>query len=214
MIQIASFTFNPFQENTYILYDETKECAIIDPGCYDDYERGELVKFIEKNELKPVRLLNTHCHVDHVFGNAFIARKYGLELEAHKDDLFLLQALTITANMYQLNAEESPEPAKFLNEGDQVKFGNSTLDVLHTPGHSPGSITFYSKEQSFAIVGDVLFNMSIGRPDLPGGNLDVLLNSIRTKLIPLGDEVKVYAGHMNPTTIGFERKNNPYLVTA
>lgn len=214
MIQIASFTFNPFQENTYVLYDETKECVIIDPGCYDDYERAELVQFIERKELKPVRLLNTHCHIDHVFGNAFIARKYNLELEAHKDDLFLLQALPFTANMYQLNAEESPEPARFLNEGDQVKFGNSLLDILHTPGHSPGSITFYSKEQKFAIVGDVLFNMSIGRPDLPGGNLEVLLNSIRTKLLPLGDDFNVHAGHMSTTTIGFERKNNPYLITA
>ena len=214
MIQIASFTFNPFQENTYVLFDETSECVIIDPGCYDERERQELAGFIEKKGLKPVRLLNTHCHIDHVLGNSFIASKYGLKLEIHKDDLFLLHNLKPQATMFGVRAEESPEPEVFLNEGDQVKFGDSTLDILFTPGHSPGSITFYNKEEKLAIVGDVLFNLSIGRTDLPGGDMDILLHSITKKLLPLGDDVRVYAGHMDPTTIGFERKNNPFLVTA
>jgi hydroxyacylglutathione hydrolase len=214
MIQIASFTFNPFQENTYLLYDETRECVIIDPGCYDEHEKRELAGFIEKKELKPVRLLNTHCHIDHILGNAFVSQKYGLKPEIHRDDLFLLQGLLFTAQMYQVNAEESPEPGGYLNEGDQVKFGNSTLDILFTPGHSPGSITFYNKDEKFAIVGDVLFNLSIGRTDLPGGDYDVLIHSITAKLLPLGDDVKVYAGHMDATTIGFERKHNPFLTTA
>lgn len=214
MIQIASFTFSPFQENTYVLYDETKECAIIDPGCYDDRERQELSDFIEEKELKPVRLLNTHCHIDHVFGNAYVSRKYGLGLEAHKDDLFLLRALLQTARMYQVNAEESPEPSVFLDEGQQVKFGNTVLDILHTPGHSPGSITFYNKEQKIAIVGDVLFRLSIGRTDLPKGDFNTLISSIKNKLFPLGDDMNVFAGHMEPTTIGYERKNNPFLTTA
>ena len=211
MIQIASFTFNPFQENTYILYDETRECVIIDPGCWNESEREELTGFIEAKELKPVRLLNTHCHIDHVFGNAFIARKYGLGLEMHKADLPVLKALPQVAHMYQLNAEESPEPESFLDEGQQVKFGRSSLDILFTPGHSPGSITFYSKPDKFAVVGDVLFYGSIGRTDLPGGDHETLLNSIRTKLYTLDEEVKVYAGHMGPTSIGFEKKNNPFV---
>jgi hydroxyacylglutathione hydrolase len=214
MIQIASFTFSPFQENTYVLYDETKECAIIDPGCYDDRERQELSDFIVEKELKPVRLLNTHCHIDHVFGNAYVSRKYGLGLEAHKDDLFLLRALLQTARMYQVNAEESPEPSVFLDEGQQVRFGNTVLDILHTPGHSPGSITFYNKEQKIAIVGDVLFRLSIGRTDLPKGDFNTLISSIKNKLFPLGDDMNVFAGHMEPTTIGYERKNNPFLTTA
>lgn len=211
MIQIASFTFNPFQENTYVLYDETKECVIIDPGCYDDAERKKLTDFIAAKELKPVRLLNTHCHIDHVFGNAFISRQYGLGLEIHKLDLPVLQALPQVAHMYQVNAESSPEPSAFLDEGDQVRFGNSSLDILFTPGHSPGSITFYNKEDEFVIAGDVLFYGSIGRTDLPGGDHETLLKSIKEKLYTLDENVKVYAGHMGPTSIGFEKKNNPFV---
>lgn len=211
MIQIASFTFNPFQENTYVLYDEAKECVIIDPGCYNDAERKQLTDFIASKELKPVRLLNTHCHIDHVFGNAFVSRQYGLGLEIHKLDLPVLQALPQVAHMYQVNAENSPEPSAFLVEGDQVKFGSSTLDILFTPGHSPGSITFYNKEDGFVIAGDVLFYGSIGRTDLPGGHHETLLKSIKDKLYTLDENVKVYAGHMGPTTIGFEKKNNPFV---
>lgn len=211
MIQIASFTFNPFQENTYVLYDETNECVIIDPGCYNERERQTLRDFIASKELKPVRLLNTHCHIDHVFGNAFVASEYMLGLEIHHADLPVLESLPRVAHMYQLNAQESPEPASFLDEGDQVKFGNSTLDILFTPGHSPGSITFYNKEQKIAIVGDVLFHLSIGRTDLPGGDYNTLIASIKNKLFQLDDDVKVYSGHMESTSIGFERKNNPFL---
>lgn len=212
MIQIASFTFNPFQENTYVLFDETKECVIIDPGCSNDRENKELRDFISSRGLKPVHLLNTHCHIDHILGNAFISREYKLEPEIHKDDLFLLHALLRTAQMYGVNAEESPEPSKFLDEGDQVKFGNSVLDILFTPGHSPGSITFYNKDEKLAIVGDVLFHQSIGRTDLPGGDYNTLIASIKNKLLPLGDDVKVYAGHMESTTVGAEKKYNPFLI--
>ena len=211
MIQITSFTFNPFSENTYVLWDETKQCLIIDPGCYDTKERAELCDFIEKNSLQPVRLLNTHCHIDHVFGNSFISKKYKLDLEINEKDLPNLNSLMQVAHMYQLNAEESPEPKKFLNEGDRIVFGNSTLDILFTPGHSPGSITFYNKEQEFMIAGDVLFYGSIGRTDLPGGHHATLINNIKTKLFPLGDGFKVYSGHGQVTSIGFERKNNPFL---
>ncbi len=212
MISIKSFAFGPFQENTYILFDETKECVIIDPGCYDSTERAALANYIDNNKLKPVKLLNTHCHLDHVFGNGFIAEKYNLKLEINKFDKPVLDALMMTAKMYGLNAEPSPEPSIYLNEGDKITFGTSTLEILFTPGHSPGSITFYDTTQKFMIVGDVLFNGSIGRTDLPGGDFQTLISSIKNKLFPLGDDYNVYNGHGSSTTIGFERKSNPFLV--
>ncbi len=212
MISVHYFTFGPFQENTYILFDETKECIIIDPGCYDSSERAELTKFIEENKLKPVKLLNTHCHLDHVFGNGFVAEKYRLQLEINKNDQLVLDSYLGVASMYNLNAQPSPVPSIYLDEGDVIKFGNSTLEILFTPGHSPGSITFYNRGQKFMIAGDVLFYGSIGRSDLPGGHHETLINSIKTKLFPLGDDYKVYSGHGPETTIGFERNNNPFLI--
>lgn len=211
MLKVDFFTFGPFQENTYILSDETSECLIIDPGCYDDEERNTLVAFLEKNNLKPVKLLNTHCHIDHVFGNKFIAEKYSLGLEIHKKDLKVLESLMSVAHLYGLNAEPSPEPKIFLEEGDKITFGKSELDILFTPGHSPGSICFVSNEQKFVIGGDVLFYGSIGRTDLPGGHHATLIESIKTKLFPLGDDFTVYSGHGPETKIGFERKNNPFV---
>lgn len=211
MIQIQGFVFNPFEENTYILFDETKECVIIDPGCFNPSEREEIIQFIKDENLKPVRLLNTHCHIDHVFGNAFIAKRYNLGLEIHKNDLEILHSLPQVSHLYGLNAEESIEPSVFLEEGDKITFGNSLLDVLFTPGHSPGSICFISHEDKFVIGGDVLFYGSIGRTDLPGGDHETLLNSIRTKLFSLADNYVVFSGHGHETTIGFEKKNNPFL---
>lgn len=211
VIKVDFFTFGPFQENTYVLHDETKECILIDPGCYDDAERAELVAFIEHHKLKPVKLLNTHCHIDHVVGNRFISEKYGLGLEIHEKDLKTLQALMQVAHLYGLNAEPSPEPETFLEEGDKIRFGVSELDILFTPGHSRGSICFVSHEQRFVIGGDVLFYGSIGRTDLPGGDHETLIASIKTKLFPLGDDFTVYSGHGPETTIGFERENNPFV---
>lgn len=211
MIKIASFTFNPFQENTYILHDETKECIIIDPGCYDESERTELTDYINDWKLKPVRLLNTHCHIDHVFGNRFISEKYKLDLEMNEKDKPVLDSLMQVAHLYNLNAEESPKPKKFLDEGDKVKFGNSELEIFFTPGHSPGSICFYNKNQKFIIAGDVLFYGSIGRTDLPLGDHQTLINSIKEKLFTLEDDVTVHSGHGPTTNIGYERKYNPFL---
>lgn len=211
MISIRSFTFNPFQENTYVLYDVTREAVIIDPGCYDDGERAELVAFIEENKLKPVKLLNTHCHVDHVFGNRFIAEKYKLGLEMHEKDLKVLNSLLQVAHLYGLNAEESPAPKVFLEEGQKIAFGSSELDIVFTPGHSPGSICFISHPQKFIIAGDVLFYGSIGRTDLPGGHHQTLIDSIKQKLFPLGDDYTVHPGHGPETNIGFERRSNPFL---
>jgi glyoxylase-like metal-dependent hydrolase (beta-lactamase superfamily II) len=211
MIKMHSFTFSPIQENTYILYDDSGECVIIDPGCYNDDERHELAAFIEEKKLNPVRLLNTHCHLDHIFGNGFVSKKYNLKPEFNKHDLPVFYAFAATCNLYGLNCDPSPEAGNYLDEGDVVKFGNSELEIVFTPGHSPGSITFYNKEDKFMISGDVLFYGSVGRTDLPGGSMETLVNSIKTKLFPLGDDFKVYSGHGPATTIGFEKKNNPFL---
>lgn len=211
MLQVATFTFNPFSENTYILYDETKECIIIDPGMYTHKEEKTLVDFIETNSLKPVRLINTHCHIDHVFGNYFVAEKYGLSLETHKDEIPVLNYAIVAAQMYQLKYEPSPQPTVFWEEGDTISFGNTQLEVLFTPGHSPASICLFNAAARLVIAGDVLFRESVGRVDLPGGDGATLLKSIQTKLLPLGNDVIVYPGHMGSTTIGHEKTHNPYL---
>ncbi len=211
MIQIETFTFNPFQENTYLLHDETKECIIIDPGCYDTNEQNQLVQFIEQNDLNPVKLLNTHCHLDHIFGNSFIMSKYNLELIIHKADLPVLESAPMSASMYGVALAPSPQPSSFLEGGDVFSFGNSILDVLFTPGHSPGSICFHNKDQKFLIGGDVLFLQSIGRTDLPGGDHNTLIQSIKTKLFPLDDDTVIHPGHGPETNIGFEKANNPFV---
>jgi glyoxylase-like metal-dependent hydrolase (beta-lactamase superfamily II) len=211
MITIQGFSFNPFQENTYILYDETKECVIIDPGCSNKEEQDELVQFIKDEGLKPVRLLNTHCHVDHVMGNTFVSKKFMLGLEIHKGDLETLHSLPQVSHLYGLNAEESVEPTGYINHGDKIKFGNSSLDIAFTPGHSPGSVSFISHADKFVICGDVLFYGSIGRTDLPGGDHELLLSSIREKLFVLEDDFTVLSGHGQETSIGFERKHNPFF---
>ena len=212
MINIQTFAFNAFQENTYILFDQTKECVIIDPGCYDNMEQRILVDFIEQNELKPVKLLNTHSHIDHILGNNITANKFNIKLAMNELDLEGLRRTVDYGKVYGFNVEESPEPEEFLNEGDQVKFGHSVLDILFTPGHSPGSISFINKDQKFIIAGDVLFFGSIGRTDLPGGNHATLISSIKTKLFALDDKYKVYPGHGPTTSIGYEKQNNPFLI--
>ncbi|MFK8101624.1 MAG: MBL fold metallo-hydrolase [Saprospiraceae bacterium] len=212
MTLVANFSFNPFQENTYILYDDTKECIIIDPGCYTAAERTQLKEFITEAGLKPVRLINTHCHIDHVFGNKFVADTYGLTLEIHQGELVVLEAMEMVCRQYGIpDIQISPAPGKYLAAGDEIKFGNSSLKALYTPGHSPASLSFYCEESNFVIAGDVLFQNSIGRTDLPGGDMNTLLTSIRQQLFPLPDDVRVYPGHGPATTIGYEKANNPFL---
>lgn len=211
MTKVKFFEFSPFSENTYVLYDDSKECIIIDPGCYDSREQKTLTGFIEDEGLRPVRLINTHCHIDHVFGNKYIAELYGLTLEVHRNELPVLAWLPQSAMMFGVKADPSPQPGHFIEEGDLVTFGNTTLETLLTPGHSPGSLTFYCRESGFIISGDVLFFGSIGRTDLPGGDYDTLIRSIQEKLLPLEDDVKVFSGHGQMTTIGFERRYNPFL---
>jgi glyoxylase-like metal-dependent hydrolase (beta-lactamase superfamily II) len=214
MANVLKRTFNPFQENTYIVYDETGECIIFDPGCYSKEEKDSLVQIIDQHSLKPVRLINTHCHIDHVFGNKFVADTYGLELEMHKGEVPVLQAAPQSAAMFGLPLPDgplSPEPGRFIEEGEVIKFGNTELKALMTPGHSPASLSFYCAASDFVIAGDVLFFGSIGRTDLPGGDYNTLIESIRTQLFPLGDQVTVYSGHGPETNIGYEKQHNPFL---
>ncbi|MGI8892988.1 MAG: MBL fold metallo-hydrolase [Bacteroidia bacterium] len=211
MIHIKGFTFNPFQENTYVLYDDTRDCLIIDPGCYDPEEKLELTDFIRQEKLKPVKLLNTHCHIDHVLGNKYVAETWGLDLIIHRFEIELLEAVQEYGANWGIFAEKSPTPASFIDEGDYIEFGNSRLEVIFTPGHSPGSVCFSSPKDKFSISGDVLFYQSIGRTDLPGGDYDTLINSIRQKMFALPDETKIYPGHGPATTIGAEKKSNPFL---
>ena len=205
-------TFNPFQENTFILWDDTKECIIIDPGCYEEHEKEYLRNFINSNNLKPVKLINTHCHIDHILGNNFVSEKWNIDLYIHKEDVPLIENAEKIAKTYGFTEyESSPYPKHFLEEGKILKFGNCKLTVLFTPGHSPGHICLLNKEQGCILSGDVLFNGSIGRTDLPGGDYDTLINSIKTKLLCLEDDTEVFCGHGPSTSIGKERLSNPFL---
>lgn len=210
MLRIAKFTFNPFQENTYVVHNG-KEAIVFDPGCWNAAEEQELETYFEENALKPVRLVLTHAHIDHILGCAWIHKQYGLLPEMHRSDLPTLKSGERTSSMYGIPYDVSPEPEKFLAAGDTVKLGDDELHVLFVPGHAPGHIALHSSAQQFVICGDVLFMNSIGRTDLPGGDTETLLRSIREQLLPLGDAVKVYCGHGPDTTIGQERKSNPFL---
>lgn len=210
-MHIARFTFNAFGENTYVLYDDTLECVIVDPGCSSKAEQEILTTFIEGNKLTPTMLFNTHCHIDHVLGNKFVSDKYGLALSSHKDEQQVLDMQPIVSNMYGIDYEPSPKITIFYDGGDELTFGNTTLQVLFTPGHSPASISLYSPATGHLVAGDVLFQQSIGRTDLPGGNMDTLLTSIRQQFFVLPDVTVVYPGHGPETTIGEEKRSNPFL---
>jgi glyoxylase-like metal-dependent hydrolase (beta-lactamase superfamily II) len=211
MLLVKSFTFNPVSENTYILYNEAKQAVIIDPGCYFDQEKLRLKTFLDTNNLQLVQLLNTHCHLDHIFGNKWVYETYGLELFLHKNEEQILAFGPQSGKMWGLPFDNYEGPLHFIDEHDIIKIGNDQLKVLLTPGHSPGSVCFYCETQKFVIGGDVLFKESIGRTDLPGGNHHALLESIRENLFVLPDDVTVYPGHGEPTTIGHEKKHNPFL---
>jgi hydroxyacylglutathione hydrolase len=212
MFAVKAFTFSPVQENTYILYNEQKKAFIIDPGCYFDEERDELASFLKQTELQPIQLLNTHCHLDHVFGNKWIYETYGLELYLHANEKQVLDFAPASGLMWNLPFDNYNGPLHWLKEGDELEMGDDKLTVLFTPGHAPGHVCFYCKAQNFVIGGDVLFRESIGRTDLPGGHHQTLLNSIRTQLFVLPDETIVYSGHGPATTIGHEKKHNPFLI--
>lgn len=211
MITVKGFTFNPVQENTYILFNEDLISCIIDPGCYVSAERKELQDFINEYKLSLKYLLNTHCHLDHVFGNKFVFDTYGTLLHLHEGEKPVLEYAPISGEAWGLPFENYDDELVFFKEGDIIRLGEDELKILFTPGHSPGHVAFYCEAQKFIIGGDVLFNGSIGRTDLPGGDHETLLQSIRQQLFTLPDDVVVYPGHGVATTIGFEKWNNPFF---
>jgi hydroxyacylglutathione hydrolase len=211
MLYLKCFCFNPFQQNTYLVYDDKGEAFIIDPGNFTSSENEELKKFISDKKLKLTRLLLTHAHIDHILGNKFIYDTYGLLPEVHKAELFFIEKMEHSSEMYGLKTDLSPMPEKYINEGDKIKLGEYTFDCLFTPGHSPGSISFYNAQNKILISGDVLFSGSIGRTDLPLSEPDKILESIKEKLFVLPDDVKVYSGHGASTTIGTEKEYNPFF---
>lgn len=211
MLQIKSFVNNPYQENTYLLFDENGECAIIDPGMYSAAEQNIVVDFIRDRHLKPILLLNTHCHIDHVLGNKFIYDQYGLKPQFHEGETAVLASVPAYAPQMGFQYELSPMPDHFLAETETLKLGNAELKIILAPGHSPAHLCFYIAKENLLIGGDVLFRGSIGRTDLPGGNYAQLIKNIKEKLFLLPDNCVVYPGHGEETTIGFEKQNNPFL---
>ena len=212
MTQLKSFAFNPFSENTYILFDDTtREAIVIDPGFYTANERKMFLKYIDDNQLIVKRLLNTHCHLDHVIGNPFIIETYDAGLECHRAELPVLNNAERVGAMYGVAVPPQFPPSVFIEDNAVITLGCIELKAILAPGHSPGSLCFYDEKNKFLIGGDVLFFGSIGRTDLPGGSHAQLIESIKTRLMPLPDDVKVYSGHGQPTTIGRERQSNPFL---
>jgi len=210
-MHLGIFTFNPFQENTYILYDETNDCVILDPGCINESERKVLDDFIKGNGLNPVKLINTHCHIDHILGNKYVSERYNIGLEIHEGELVVLNSGELVSQKYGVPYEKSPQPISYIKDEDIIEFGNTKVKSIFTPGHSPASLSFLNEEEKILIAGDVLFHESIGRTDLPGGSMDILLKSIAERFMVLDDDTQVYSGHGPKTTIGHERANNPFL---
>ncbi len=210
MLSIEIFTFNAFSENTYVVFDETSEGVIIDPGCYSREEKQELSSFIENQGIKVKFILNTHCHIDHVLGNNYVKEKYKAPLLLNKIEDAQLRAVKNYASVYGFEGYREAEPDQFIDEKDTITFGNAKWNTLFLPGHSPGHIGFYDAKEKILFSGDVLFQHSIGRTDLPGGNFDTLIKSIHQNLFSLPDEVVVYCGHGAATTIGEEKISNPF----
>ncbi|MBO9563477.1 MAG: MBL fold metallo-hydrolase [Niastella sp.] len=211
MLRIKQFTFSPLQENTYVIIGEQDECCIVDPGCYFGNERNELKEFIQETGLSPKYLLNTHCHLDHVFGNKFVHDTWGLTLHLHEKEKVVLDYAPVSGMNWGLPFDNYKGDLIYLREGDTIRLGDDKFDVLFTPGHAPGHISFYCAAQNFILSGDVLFRGSIGRTDLPGGNFDTLAQSIREQLYTLPNETVVYSGHGPETTVGKEKRTNPYV---
>lgn len=211
MIKIEKFVVNPLGENSYILYDETGECIFVDPGFFYDEELEEIREFVKVNRLTPVKIVNTHCHFDHIMGVEFVRNEFNIPFLAHSQDDFWVEKAIEQGKMFGFNMEKVMPVDEFVVENELVKFGNSELEIIHVPGHSPGHVVIYSKNDGILIAGDVIFNGSIGRTDLPGGDYETLISNIKSKLFVLPDETKVYCGHGPETSIGFEKRNNPFL---
>lgn len=211
MLSVQSFTFNPFQENTYLIINNKNQCWIVDPGMFDARETNHLFDYISAKQLVPQAIINTHTHLDHIFGVQAVIDRYNIPFGIHEKDLPLLNAATASAARFGFEFNHIPKPGFFISENTPFTVGDDELAVKFVPGHSPGSIAFYYQPGNWVVAGDVLFQGSIGRTDLPGGHFDTLISSIRTQLFPLTDETTVYSGHGPSTTIGQEKKYNPFL---
>lgn len=212
MLNIKEFIFSPFDVNAFVVWDEaSKESAIIDPGCYSNEEKNKLEKFIAEKELKVKYLFNTHCHIDHIFGNAFVKTKFNPEFIIPKEDLFLLEMGEEQGKMFGLELDKQPEPDDYFSEEKILSLGEISFSFIFTPGHTPGEFCIYSEKEKICFTGDVLFKEGIGRTDLWGGNYSTLINSIKNKLFALPDDVKIYPGHGEASTIGYEKSNNPFF---
>lgn len=212
MHSLHSFVFNDFAVNTYLVWDQSGNCIIIDAACYADFEKRKLEAFILDNKLKPSLLVNTHGHIDHILGNRFIADRFGLELYAHADSMMFYEQAPLYGAVFGFDPGDQCKPTQFLQEGQIVLCGSMEMEVIYVPGHADGSICLYFKESSMLFSGDVLFNGSIGRSDLPTGDVNLLIKGIKEKLLPLPGETIVYPGHGDFTSIGKELNFNPYLV--
>lgn len=211
MLTVHSFCFNAFQENTYVLYNEQKEAIIVDPGCYLKHEKETLSNFINEKGLTPKLLFNTHCHLDHVFGNNYVCELYGLTALIHPNEQIILDRLPEAAARWGVETEAFRGAVSYIQQDEIIKFGNDSFNVLATPGHSPGSVCFYNEAQDFLLGGDLIFLDGVGRTDLPGSNPLDLIKSITTQILPLPDTLTIYSGHGEPTTLGREKAKNPYI---
>lgn len=212
MIEIGKLVFNSFMENTWVLYDETRECIIIDPGCSHEAEEAELLQFIESRQLKPVGVYNTHLHIDHFFGNEFVMKTWNLPMRIHPEGIHFLNTAIGFASVFGYDLKTVPKPEGELHEGDCIRFGQSVLEVIEAPGHAAGSFCFINRAQQLVLTGDVLFQGSIGRTDLPSGDFDQLMDTIKNKLFRLADDYRVLPGHGPETTIGEEKRSNPFVM--
>lgn len=211
MLQIHSAVYNPFSENTYVIYNENNLCWIVDPGMYDPNEVGELRDFIDSRGLKPQAIINTHAHIDHIFGVQALIDAYQIPFWLHHREAPVLASAAASAMMFGLNFSKAPAVTEYLNVDEPMTLGGDQIELRLAPGHSPGSVVFFYAEGGWAIGGDVLFAGSIGRSDLPGGDMDTLLASIRTQLYTLPEGTIVYPGHGPETTIGEEMRSNPFV---
>ncbi len=211
MLRIEQFICNPFQENTYLIYNEQKECFVIDPGCYNTQEQADLLNYIQSNQLQVMAIVNTHCHIDHVFGVNYLVENLAVPFKIHPAELPVLLAAPEVGQRFGVHCPPITSTPEYITQADKLKLGNYTFEIRFTPGHSPGSISFYQAESKWLISGDVLFQGSIGRTDLPGGSFETLEQSIRNELYTLPDDTTVFSGHGPTTTIGQEKRTNPFV---
>lgn len=210
-MNIKTFVFNPFYENTYVISSKKGNCLIFDPGCYEDFEKKELIDFIEMEGLTVEAIINTHCHIDHVLGNDYLKDKYNIQLKIPINEQEVFNAIPVIAPQWGITGYHQPEVDEYLEEGKTLRLDEINLKMIEVPGHSPGHLMFYHEVEKMIIGGDVLFKESIGRTDLPGGDHNALLSNIQEKVYTLPEDVIVYPGHGPSTTIGHEKKHNPFV---